>query len=177
MLISEEYRWLNSELHSRLDCWGGFSSDALSKVKYLIKTCEAQSVLDYGCGKGELSNILGSIVANYDPAIDEYVAEPDPADLVICMSVLEHIEPECLEAVLDHLASLAIKTVFLGVATVISSHVLADGRNSHLIVEAPEWWVPRLISRWDFQDGEIEPKGFWFVGKSKEIGRCQALTT
>jgi hypothetical protein len=28
---------------------------------------------------------------------------------------------------------------------------LADGRNAHLIQEPPEWWLPKIMARWDLR--------------------------
>lgn len=43
--------------------------------------------------------------------------------------VLEHIEPECLEQVLDHLQRLTRKIALLNIVTRPANKVLADGHN------------------------------------------------
>jgi hypothetical protein len=67
-----------------------------------------------------------------------------PADVVVCNDVLEHVEPEHLDEVLKHMASLAKKAIVLTVATVPAVKTLADGRNAHLIVENARWWYTKL---------------------------------
>ena len=47
----------------------------------------------------------------YDPAFPEY-GEPRGADLVCCIDVLEHIEPDLLDNVLDDLARITLKHGF-----------------------------------------------------------------
>ena len=49
------------------------------------------------------------------------------------IELMEHIEPECLEEVLDNLQWLSLKAVFLVIATRPAKKMLADGRNAHLI--------------------------------------------
>ena len=85
--------------------------------------------------------------------------------MVACTDVLEHIEPDCLDHVLDHLCELAENVAFLVVATAPAQKTLADGRNAHLIVESARWWLPKLIERWDIQSFRTRPEGlFMFVG-------------
>ena len=47
----------------------------------------------------------------FDPAFEEY-GEPQPADLVCCIDVLEHIEPEKLENVLLELSKITLNFGF-----------------------------------------------------------------
>ena len=61
-----------------------------------------------------LSNALtGFDVRNYDPCIPEYATPPSPAELVVCTDVLEHIEPDKLDAVLNDIIRLSSKGAFL----------------------------------------------------------------
>ncbi len=87
----------------------------------------------------------------YDPAIEGLDDEPEPADLVVCGDVLEHIEPECLDAVLDDLKRCTVKAIFLTVATRPAKKTLSDGRNAHLIQQPAEWWLPKIMQRWELQ--------------------------
>lgn len=67
--------------------------------------------------------------------------------MVVCIDVLEHIEPECLDDVLDHIRMLTRKMAFLTVATTAARKEYADGRNTHLIQKPYEWWLPKIWSR------------------------------
>ena len=80
----------------------------------------------------------------YDPAIVGKDQEPEPADLVVCTDVLEHIEPDYLDEVLLHLRTKVKKRLFFAISLRPAGKTLADGRNAHLIVESAEWWLDRL---------------------------------
>ena len=61
---------------------------------------------------------------------------------------MEHIEPECLDAVLDHIRDLSRTVTLLGVSMQEAAKTLPDGRNAHLIVEGPDFWFPKIEKRW-----------------------------
>ena len=65
----------------------------------------------------------------YDPGVPEYADKPSPAEFVFCCDVLEHIEPEYLDDVLDHLEELTEKILFATVHTGPAGKILSDGRN------------------------------------------------
>lgn len=114
-------------------------------IKQLCDAAQSTDVLDYGCGKRQLEKALGFPIQNYDPAV-EGLETCVPADIVCCTDVLEHIEPECLTAVLDDLRSCTLKVGFLTIAMRPAKKVLADGRNAHLIQQNAQWWIEAL---WD----------------------------
>lgn len=141
--MSESYRALNRELHK--DPVYGVSGHQWANS--LLKFCRemgTHDILDYGCGKRTLEKALGFRIKNYDPCIPGLDGEPEPADIVACIDVLEHIEPECIDNVLAHIASLSKKGCYLMVANRPARKMLPDGRNAHLIQEGPEWWLPKI---------------------------------
>jgi 2-polyprenyl-3-methyl-5-hydroxy-6-metoxy-1,4-benzoquinol methylase len=154
-LISDTYRGLNRRLHQAGDF--GFRGDRWAPaVRRIAADHRLRDVLDYGCGQGALKKALdpswwrlrrGLAVREYDPAISGKDASPAPAELVVCTDVLEHVEPELLDNVLDHLQGLARRLLFLVVATRSAKKTLEDGRNAHLIVEPEAWWRGRLERR------------------------------
>lgn len=156
MLITDEYRELNGQLHSSRADYGAGGHRWASEVEQLAKAIGARTIVDYGAGKQTLARAIKSrSVISYDPAIQEISTMPEPADLVVCSDVLEHVEPECVEDVLDTLQFLSLKAVFLVVATRPAKKFLADGRNAHLIQQPAKWWLARICARWDlrvFQD-------------------------
>ena len=103
----------------------------------------------------------------YDPSFPEY-GEARPADLLVCIDVLEHIEPELLDNVLDDLQRLVINTGLFTIHTGPAGKVLADGRNAHLIQEGYDWWVEKLDKRFNIIEHTSEQNGFWVVLKPKE---------
>ncbi len=144
-LISDTYSQLNAELHARERDYGASGTKWAPLVDDLATRMGAQTILDYGCGKATLARHLkcGAMVLHYDPAVPEYAAMPAPADFVVSLDVLEHIEPDCLDDVLNHIKSVTKNMAMLAIATAPSKRFLADGRNTHLIVENPQWWVAK----------------------------------
>jgi hypothetical protein len=105
----------------------------------------------------------------YDPAIESFSQLPSPADLVICWDVLEHVEPNCLDSVLAHIKSLAIKSVYLVIATrADSSKLLPDGRNPHLIVKPAQWWIDTALNYW----GSISATVIAKPGEVEIVWKC-----
>lgn len=133
----------------------------------LAMKLRADSVLDYGCGKGTFKPALLAIlptieVREYDPAIAEKASAPSPADIVVCADVMEHIEPDCLEDVIRHLRSLTRKLLVAGIAVHPAEKLLADGRNAHLIVQNKEWWLARFAVH--FRDVKTQDNDGGFLG-------------
>lgn len=144
MLISDAYRDLNVQLHRDSAAFGSRGQKWAPRVAYLAAQSGCRTILDYGCGKSPIS-VSGLDVRGYDPAVFDHATRPEPADLLVCTDVLEHVEPGCLEAVLSDIRALARWMAFLVIATRPSDKFLADGRNAHLIVEPMPWWQTRLL--------------------------------
>ena len=149
MLISSGYQELNAQLHDDRPDYGTSGQKWAQIVSMLMQEYGCVSVLDYGCGKRTLERALGFPIKNYDPCIPEFAQAPEPADLVCCTDVLEHIEPECIDAVLDDLKRVTGKVAFFTVATGPAKKALPDGRNAHVLQRPPKWWLPNLWERWD----------------------------
>ena len=147
VLLTEGYRQLNSELHRRDPHYGTTGRRYVEAIRSLALRHSVRTILDYGCGKRDLWKALYSEfdVRNFDPAIPEFAIPPEPADLVACIDVLEHVEPEFLETVLRDLARVTIKLAFFTIATRPAGKQLADGTNCHRIVESSEL-VARAIA-------------------------------
>ena len=142
-MISEQYREQNRLLHDEDREYGSKGGKKHHKfIRKLAERYECKSILDYGCGKGSLKQIMGGIVANYDPAT--FPELPEPADMVVCTDVLEHIEPEYLDDVMNHLRMLTLKVAFFVVACRKAARSLPDGRNTHLIVQSQQWWLDKI---------------------------------
>lgn len=159
MRYTHEYQALQEQLHARGD-YGISGQKHADKIIELSKRLGTKDVLDYGCGKSTLAKSLPFYIQQYDPFIPAYAAEPNPADLVVCSDVLEHIEPACLGDVLEHIYSKTMKALFIDVATRPAQKVLADGRNAHLIQEKPLWWLNRLAIWFDPQSMVTYQGGF-----------------
>lgn len=169
-LITEDYRAEQKRLHDV----GNYGTAALKWGKYvsaLIDRLQVVSVLDYGCGsKRSLLKVLESerdvFYRGYDPAIPEFAGK-EPSDLVCCIDVLEHIEPHLLDNVLDDLAELSRPWAFLTIHTGPAAKILSDGRNAHLIQQPAEWWLPKLMQRWELHSFNRSENGFFVVCQSR----------
>jgi len=167
MLISDQYMDLNRRLHMQdegygLGGWRWSSYFYHHVMARHLKPQEHLRILDYGAGKGSFkTHLITEItlsmkplsyeIEEYDPAmpgIDIPPTRKTPYDVVTCLDVLEHVEPNCLEHVLEHIKTIS-KKAFLVIACKASNKTLPDGRNAHLIVESREWWFERLLRHWD----------------------------
>lgn len=156
--ISDEWREQNALLHQTNPNFGSkYVPSRFKRLRRWIKRTGAQSVLDYGCGKGTLVKDpkVGVPIRGYDPAMPEYANEPEPADIVVCWDVLEHIEPEHLEGVLRHIHSLGPVIYFTIGLSKDTTKLMPDGRNPHLIIEDVSWWLARLRDFWPRLTGEF----------------------
>ena len=172
-VISEDYRKLQQELHKNPN-YGVMSIQFAPLVKQFIEQRGFTSLSDYGAGKQNLNKTLAADGVSityrpYDPAFPEYGA-PKPADLVCCIDVLEHIEPELLDNVLDELASITVNTGLFSIHTGPAAKHLADGRNAHLIQRPSSWWLPRLCERFEIELLNPTPGGFFVLAHPRQTG-------
>lgn len=159
-LISPEYISQLRQLHDSSQTFGASGGKIAAKVAELAEEYKTVDILDYGCGKGELMKALSFPIHQYDPAVPGFETVPQPHDLVVCNDVLEHVQPEYIEAVLDDLKRVIHKVGYFLVATRPAKKTLPDGRNSHLLVHTADWWLDKLRERFIIvcveYDGERE---------------------
>ena len=86
-------------------------------------------------------------MTEYDPVVPEWAGEPEPHDLVFCGDVMEHVEPECVAPVVDHIASLTNRLAIFTICMVPSKKMLPDGRNAHICLRHEDWWLSHLRRR------------------------------
>lgn len=155
-VISPEYRELNRKLHE-----GPFGSGGGALVDDIKRFIPLDGdILDYGCGKQTLSRKLGANVTDYDPCIPGLDAVPEPHDFLVCLDVLEHIEPEYLDNVLADLKRVTKRIGYLRICTRKAKKTLSDGRNAHLIIETQDWWLAKLAG---FSIDHAETSGDWLT--------------
>ncbi|MFP6685114.1 MAG: class I SAM-dependent methyltransferase [Polyangiaceae bacterium] len=126
----------------------------------LISRTGSQSLLDYGCGKGEAYEAKDIELAGgeraasltdywqidelrrYDPGYEPFSQLPTASfDAVLCIDVLEHITEPDLPWVLNELFGYAQKFVFANIACYPAKKHLPNGQNAHCTVRSPEWWT------------------------------------
>jgi hypothetical protein len=166
-LISEQYRNLNIQAHQQQRGYGARGGRRRHEVIHIAKKYGIGYALDYGCGKGDLKRCVPELAWNeYDPAIAEFSRIPQGRyEMVFCGDVLEHIEPEKLNNVLEHIFGLIDKVGLFVVNTLQGGRKLPDGSFAHRIVESNEWWIEKLkqFSRNTFEIKE------WFHKENGDV--------
>lgn len=158
--ISPEYLAMQEQFHQQRPDYGISSTRHVETILSLSKELATRDILDYGCGKAMLQKGLPFPIQNYDPCMPEYAQRPDPAAIVVCTDVLEHIEPAHLREVLDDLRSLTKTLLYLDVSCVPASKQLPDGRNAHILQESPNWWLTWLLPRFVLHSFQASAQGF-----------------
>jgi 2-polyprenyl-3-methyl-5-hydroxy-6-metoxy-1,4-benzoquinol methylase len=150
MLFTPEYAAEQQRIHDEQPAYGSRGYYWAYLVAGIAQLENCKSILDYGCGKGTIGKSFRqsglNIVVDYDPAIKGKNSPAVSADLVVCVDVMEHIEPDCLKSVLADLARVSRKILFVAISTIPSKRTMSDGRNTHLIVKGDGWWHARFES-------------------------------
>lgn len=159
-LCSPGYRAQLNEMAVKR-AWAGGGKAYVDELLRLCLKCEAKSVIDYGCGFVDMTQEISQLVwgpvsrslhvQSYDPGIPGRERLPEPADVVFSVDVLEHIEPDKLQNVLNHIYSLTVKCALLVVAIKPAEKRLPDGRNAHLIIDNAGWWMHQLRDLGDWK--------------------------
>jgi hypothetical protein len=172
--ISAEYLAQQKLLHDNLN-YGIASLSFAPIVADFIRQTGVRTVSDYGAGKKNLLvglknlGVAPTSYYPYDPVFEEY-GVPQIADLVCCIDVLEHIEPEKLENVLFDLSKITLNYGFFSIHMGPAAKVLSDGRNAHLIQEPSSWWLPRLTKYFEIlhlQSHQMMGDGIWVIVRPK----------
>lgn len=149
-LLSDAYLKLLQEKHADKP-WGGTGHTWVSQCAGYLDSIERPvTFLDYGCGRGTFKRAMESqhlgdaIVHEYDPGIPEKSKWPEPADVVVCTDVLEHVEQVFVNDTLLALAKLTKRSCFMVIACTLSYSTLPDGRNTHITVQSPDWWKDKI---------------------------------
>lgn len=174
MHCSPEYQKQQQELHAKGN-YGVTAKKYGALISQLIDKLEINHILDYGCGSNlSLTETLkpqrNVKYQAYDIGVPEYADDPIPAEMVACIDVLEHIEPEHLEGVLDHLEELTEVVLFASVHMGPAGKTLSDGRNAHLIQESPSWWLPKFMERFELQTYQrVSPVEFFIIAHNASL--------
>lgn len=155
-LYTQDHAEAMREIHRKDAAFGSVGHLWAPRVAAIVQGFNAQSILDYGCGKGTFIPALLKLlpgqrltVQEYDPAFKP--ANPAVADMVCCFDVLEHVEPAKLGAVLGHIHLLMRENGIISVS-------LRDGKSTrfHPIRQPREWWMQTLQQRFSMCS-EIPP--------------------
>jgi len=152
MLITEGYLAILKQMTDENSQWGNSGYRHAPGVLTLAEGCHAPDILDYGCGTGSLGEALKDSrinVWNYDP-----VHEPlgrRVCKVVACIDVMEHVEPDCIEDVMDDIATLGLHSYYV-ISLRKAYAVLPDGRNAHISLMDADRWLERMRARYDSLD-------------------------
>jgi 2-polyprenyl-3-methyl-5-hydroxy-6-metoxy-1,4-benzoquinol methylase len=147
-MISEDYKKILTELNGKENF--GKRKSLPKFLESIIDQYTPKSILDFGCGTGSLIKTLREKypdieVDGYDPGnVNFKDLKKEKFDLIISTDVLEHIEPQHLDATLNFLKNKSYRFYHL-IALSPSKVVLPDGRNAHLIIEDKSWWKNKFL--------------------------------
>lgn len=156
-LYDPGYTELYDQLHEEDQQYGDESARHLPWALKHIEQTGSKTVLEYGCGKGTLVDELrarGVEAHGWDPAVKRFRGPVEPADLVVCTDVLEHIEPKYLSATLRDIRKKTLKrAIFVIALRYDRTHTLPDGTNPHKLVCPYTWWKAKL--EWVFGSAHV----------------------
>jgi len=173
--ITDTYLEQQRKLHENPN-YGIASLSFAPIVADFMRQTGCTSVSDYGAGKKRLleglreAGIEPSSYFPYDPVFPEY-GEPKSADLVCCIDVLEHIEPELIDIVILELSKITSNLGFFSIHMGPAGKILSDGRNAHLIQKPSSWWLKKLTDYFEIlhlQSHQMMGRGIWLAVKRKD---------
>lgn len=165
MLLTDAYREQQAALHATGN-YGVMGRSFGPLVCRVAESFACQSLLDYGCGSRQ--SLKHGLVCEldyrgFDPCVEQFSAPPEPADMVACIDVMEHVEPEFTDKVIEELARLTKRVAVVSVHTGPAQKVLPDGRNAHIVQEPARWWLPKFCAHFDVRDFGRTPGGFYLI--------------
>lgn len=182
--ITDRYKALLAQMHEEQEAFGTSGHKWAKSVVMLASSFAVKgpvTILDYGAGKGLLfkeirSNWalpMGVSMVEYEPS-REYTTDPQPADIVVCTDVMEHVEPECTTAVLDHIQSLTKKIAIFEICLVPAQKNLPDGRNAHINLMEADWWLGQIKKRFLVSEMSASDTNLCVVGQAlSEVRRIR----
>lgn len=128
--------------------YGKTSIKLYDMLKKIINDLNISSVLDYGCGKSKLLDLIKKNskikIFKYDPAIKKYsTLTKNKTDLVICSDVLQHVPLYDLDRVLKEIKSKGIYILFYIKCTNHKTK-LPNGTYANCTVYDKKWWLEKL---------------------------------
>jgi hypothetical protein len=131
----------------------------LQRIRRMVHSTGAKTLLDYGSGKGNQYNPMSLSVQGegvWDSVIDYWGVDEvvcfDPAyqpfsklpqgrfDGVISTDMLEHCPEQDVDWIVGEMFSFAERFVFATIACYPAGKRLPNGENAHCTLRPPQWW-------------------------------------
>jgi 2-polyprenyl-3-methyl-5-hydroxy-6-metoxy-1,4-benzoquinol methylase len=170
-MLTDDYKEQIRQYRKENPEWGSTAAKRHADpiARYANSKPFVEDILDFGCGTGTLVDALQDLtnmveVFGYDPSSErpEFSETLDSAQkfsLVVSTDVLEHIEPAELDATLQQIRDTATCAQYHHIDCNLTAKFLPDGRNLHLSVYPPEWWMSKLeVDGWKIVDSSIHRK-------------------
>ena len=163
MLLSDEYKQTLRDTHAKYEGrWGATACRHVYDIADVVRDAAPATLLDYGSADGKFKlqarrrELMDEVeIYEYDPGYEDREDGNIPCDFVLCVDVLEHIEPDYLDAVLADIKRCTLDRCYLHIAMSPAKQILTDGRNAHLIVEDGTWWLAKLEPLFKTLDSNI----------------------
>lgn len=148
-MITDDYKKQLQQLHAKKN----FKEKNMwyDDIKKFLEKETPSSIIDFGCSHGNLIQKIKTdfpsieVVDGYDPGVTEFENKPIRTyDTLVSTDVIEHIEPKHLDETLSYIESLFNKSAWVIIACYPAKKYLPDGRNAHLTVETPDWWISKI---------------------------------
>jgi len=147
-------------------------------ISILLPSIDYKTVLDLGCGKGfylrkflELDKVVFGVefskiccgnflkdIPHVCADIKDFCKNKKTYDLVLCMDVLEHIEPEDIE---ETIRGISKKSNYAIIGVANHRDVILDF-DLHLIIQNKTWWESKLTYFYDRVNTIIFSDKFYF---------------
>lgn len=148
-MITPEYQQKITHYHKGR-VWGGAVKGKVFDIECTANDNGCRTILDFGCGFGMLKEKIGHKfdVTEYDAGIERKNKLPVGSyDMVVCVDVMEHVEPEFVDETIELLYQYATKVIYVSICCAPSLENFDDGENLHLTVRPPSWWMSLFEKR------------------------------
>jgi hypothetical protein len=134
-------------LHSLYPSYGVGGNWFKHRITELAKEYGVKTILDYGCGKGSLVQLLNADfkVYGYDPYVEEFAEVPvDQVDMVVSTDFFEHVDK--IDEVMEDISAFKPRVQFHTISNRKAAQILPDGNNAHCTVKPAGWWGQKLAA-------------------------------
>ncbi len=162
-MISDDYK---KQIRQTREGWADWGSSAAKNqspfLRYVNRDKNIHDILDFGAGTGSFGKFVrdaqaGGIlrkdvtVHEYDPSVEFISKLPERRfDLIVSNDVMEHVEPEYVDETIKWQLAHSWRQ-YHHIDCNETRDRLPDGRDVHLTVRPPHWWLEKYTSRPDWQ--------------------------